>query len=371
MHALGWRVWPAGQPDFLGALKRTFHAKFVFASGHRSNSNTCLNAWLYLGSGNLTTPGFLQACPVGNLEAGVLVAEDSLYWYRKPGQGFDPQGWADYRLPLQWTNEVLAQQDLAHGEGMPDRPPAFEPPPIAWCQYLPANAGSPGRIQLPAHEVAVDILDTDMRACPPCGPFQVAWPGARQPSVVVQWHDDGRQLRCSIPVIDSSGRVAALDLPKLDLESAWWQLQQFPQPPAEEDTGSDEREFDAGTAIAAAAHAAVETDSVVRTMMRLVENIADKQAGLAQGDWDAWCLSLEQTLHQASDCAAVKAFANDIALDPLHALRQACSLPPFAHPAGSPQRQRYLAVLDAIAARWGVAGLPAISSIQEDMSGLE
>lgn len=369
MHGLGWRVWPAGQPDFMGSLKRCLHAKFVFASGARKNSNTCLNAWLYLGSGNLTTPGFVQACPAGNLEAGILVTENALYWWK--GRGHDPQCWTGNRLPLQWEHEVLTPQDLANGEGMPDRPTAFEPPPVTWCQYLPAGADLPARLQLPTHDVPVDVLDTELRACAPCGPLQVAWPGARQPSVVVQWHDAGRQLRCSIPVIDSAGRVAALELPKLDLESAWWQLHQFPQPPADEDTGSDEREFDAGTAMAAATHAVQETESVVRTMMRLVENVADKQAGLAQGDWEAWCISLEQALRQAADCTAVKAFAAGIALDPLHVLRQACSLPAFARPAASPHWQRYLAVLDAVADCWGVTGLPPVGGTQEDQVGLD
>lgn len=369
IHGLGWRVWPAGQPDFLGSQKRNLHAKFVFACGDRKNSNTCLNAWLYLGSGNLTTPGFIQACPVGNLEAGVLVTENALYWSK--GRGLDPQWWSGNRLPLQWEREVLAPQDLSHGEGMPDRPPAFEPPPVAWCQYLPARAGLPARLQLPVHDVPVDVLDTELRACAPCGPLQVAWLGARQPSVVVQWYGAGCQLRCSIPVIDSAGRVAALELPKLDLESAWWQLHQFPQAPAEEDARTDEAEFDAGSAMATAAHTVAETESVVRTMMRLVENIADKQAGLAQGDWEAWCISLEQALRQAADCAAVKAFAAEIALNPLHALRQACSLPAFAHPTVSPHRQRYLAVLDAIADCWGVSCLPPIGLPQEDRVGLD
>ncbi len=369
MRKVGWRVWSAGQPDFLGSMRRRLHAKFVFASGFRKNSNTCLNAWLYLGSGNLTAPGFTQACPAGNLEAGVLVTEDALYW--RKGRGLDPQWWTGNRLPLQWEHEILAHNDIASGEGMPERPAAFEPPPVAWCQYLPGGDEYPARLQLPEHDIPVDVLDTEMRVCTPCGPLEVAWPGPRQPSVVVRWQDAGRQLHCSIPVIDSAGRLAAQELPKLDLESAWWQLHQFPQPPAEEDTGADEREFDTGTAMASGALAIAETESVVRTMMRLVENIADKQVDIAQSDWESWCISLEQALRQAANCAAVKAFAEEIALNPLHALRQKFSLPAFAHPNTSPHRERYLAVLDAVSGCWGVADLPPIGSTQEDGIGLD
>ncbi|KQW57053.1 hypothetical protein [Variovorax sp. Root411] len=357
MHQLGWRVWPAGQPEFLGRPARSLHAKFVFASSYRKNSNTCLNGWLYLGSGNLTAPGFLNPCPRGNLEVGVVVGEDSLYWHKS--RGLPSELWAGNRLPLQWEREVLDAQELQGGPGMPDRPPVFEAPPVAWCRYLSAQDGLPARLLLPVHDVPLEVLDTESSVCTPVGSLEVAWPGAPQPSVVVRWHEGGLRLQCSIPVIDAAGRIAALELPKLDLESAWWQLQQFPQPPAEEDTGTDEREFEPGMALVATASPAA-MDSVVRTMMRLVENIADKQAGLMQADWDAWCISLEQALRQAADCVAVKAFAAQLRLDPLDVLRQEGSLPAFARDAQSPQRERYLAVLDALAACWGVQGLPSV-----------
>ncbi len=378
MREKGWHVWPAGQPEFLGRPTRSLHAKFVFASGCR-NSNTCLNGWLYLGSGNLTGPGFLEACPGGNLEAGVVVGEESLYWYtsadlpkelhRYKGRDFPPELWVGNRLPLQWHREVLDAQELQGGPGMPDRPTAFEVPPVAWCRYLPAHDPLPGRLLLPAHDVALEVLDTESAVCTPIGPQEVAWPGAPQPSAVVRWHEDGRELQCSIPVIDAAGRIAALELPKLDLESAWWQLQQFPQPPAEEDTGADGREFEPGMALAPAASPAA-TDSVVRTMMRVVESIADKQVGLAQAEWDTWCISLEQALRQAADCVAVKAFAEQLKLNPLDVLRQECSVPAFACDAQSPQRKRYFAVMDVIAICWGVRGLPSAGRHQEKSVGL-
>lgn len=368
MHQLGWRVWAAGHPEFLGRPARSLHAKFVFASGYRENSNTCLNGWLYLGSGNLTGPGFLDPCPRGNLEAGVVVGEDSLYWDK--GRGLPPEQWAGNRLPLQWHREVLDAHELQGGPGMPERPPAFDAPPVAWCRYLPAQDGLPGRLLLPAHDVPLEVLDTESRVCTSVGPQEVAWPGAPQPSVVVRWHEGGRELQCSIPVIDAAGRIAALELPKLDLESAWWQLQQFPQPPAEEDTGTDGREFEPGTALTPAARPAA-TDSVVRTMMRLVENIADKQVGLVQAEWDAWCISLEQALRQAAECVAVKAFAAQLELNPLDVLRHECSVPAFVCDAQSPQRERYLAVLDAIVTCWGIRGLPSAGQHREKRVELE
>jgi hypothetical protein len=358
MWALGWHVWTAEPPPFLDQRPaRTLHAKFIFGSGYRKDSDKCLNGWVYLGSGNLTPPGFLQACPRGNLEAGVVFGDDSLTW-SKPGI----ESCASSRLPLQRKREVKDAAQLQAGADMPERLPAFVAPPVSWCRYLPRQDGQPARLVLPEHGVPVEVLDTAGTACASIGPQEVAWPGAPQPSVVVSWSVAGQQLRCSIPVIDSAGRVAAVELPKLDIESAWWQLAQFPQAPAEEDSGTDTRDFETGAALAATA-APDPVDSAIRTMMRLVENVADKQAGLAEADWDAWCISLEQTLLQAADCPVVDAFAQRLAINPLAVLRDACSLPLFARDPASAALTRYLPVLDAVEECWGVRGLePAARS---------
>jgi hypothetical protein len=361
MHELGWSVWAAAQPAFLGQLPvRTLHAKFIFGSSYRTDSDKCLDGWVYLGSGNLTSPGFLQACPKGNLEAGVVFGDESLCWSKSAGEY-----WASNRLPLQWSNEVVKVEQLQAGTEMPERPPVFVPPPIAWCRYVPQQPSGPARLLLPPHDVPIEVLDTDSRVCASISPHEVAWLGAPQPSVVVQWNADGQQLRCSIPVIDSAGRIAAVELPKLDLETAWWQLAQFPQPPAEEDSGAGARDFDAGAALAATVRPS-SVDSVIRTMMRLIENIADKQSALAETDWDAWCISLEQTLRQAAQCPVVDAFAQRLALNPLAVLRDVGCLPVFARTGASAALARYLLVLDAVEVCWGVNGLASAARLGED-----
>lgn len=361
IHKLGWQVWAAAQPAFLGHRPvRTLHAKFIFGSNWRAGSDKCLDGWVYLGSGNLTSPGFLQACPGGNLEAGVVFGDDSLCRSKATGES-----WASNRLPLQWENAVTDVQQLQAGAEMPERLPAFVAPPVAWCRYFPAQDGLPAHLLLPAHTPPVELLDTASCVCPRLGPLEVAWTGAQQPSVVVQWNAGGQQLRCSIPVIDAAGRVAAVEMPKLDLESAWWQLAQFPQPPAEEDSDPEKRDFETGTALAAAA-APDPVDSAIRTMMRLVENIADKQATLSEPDWEAWCISLEQTLRQAADCPVVDAFARRLELNPLAVLRDTCCLPLFARNGASSALARYLSVLDTVEACWCVRGLAPAARIGED-----
>lgn len=73
----GWRVRKAGKPEKLfGKADRALHAKFLFGANSRENSNVCNSAWIYFGSGNLTTPGFSQKISRhgGNVEAGVVFA---------------------------------------------------------------------------------------------------------------------------------------------------------------------------------------------------------------------------------------------------------------------------------------------------------
>ena len=83
INKAGWHVREAGIPDYFKAASRSLHAKFMFSANSRDNSNLCNSAWLYLGSGNLTGPGFANAMDseFGNLEAGVVFAPESLQWY--------------------------------------------------------------------------------------------------------------------------------------------------------------------------------------------------------------------------------------------------------------------------------------------------
>jgi hypothetical protein len=74
----GWSVRPAAAMEavFGRHARRSLHAKFLFSARERSNSAACGGAWVYLGSGNLTGPGFASPMSAhgGNLEAGVIFA---------------------------------------------------------------------------------------------------------------------------------------------------------------------------------------------------------------------------------------------------------------------------------------------------------
>lgn len=354
-----WTVRPPGQPGFLEQRKRrTLHAKFIFSCNYVSSSNSCSSAWLYLGSGNLTRPGFLQKCPRGNLEAGVVLRQDDLFWERYTGD--DPAGWVEHRLPMQWKKLFTNAESLEAGAGMPERPPAFVPPPIAWCRYVPARKGVEAHLQLPPHDGRVQVVGPDGRTCAALGENAVAWDGAPQPSVIVRWTTQDKEYQASIPVIDAAGRIGGTELQKLDLEAAWWQLHQFPMPPEEEDPGEEGRDFDGNGSAGGRSTPAAE--SAIRTMMRLVENLADKQGSLPEADWLAWCASMEQTLLQATGSPTLEAFVQ-LGINPLSPLRVPCFAPEFARDENAPARDRYLRALDAVERAWGVQGLEALGPI--------
>ena len=90
----GWAVRPPGKPDYFKG-SRSLHAKFLFSAIERENSDLCNSAWLYLGSGNLTGPGFVNPMSAqgGNLEAGVVFTSEVAPVVRR--QGSSTRGCSD------------------------------------------------------------------------------------------------------------------------------------------------------------------------------------------------------------------------------------------------------------------------------------
>lgn len=115
LNEAGWTVHEARQPVFFGQnARRSLHAKFIFSANCRANSPRCNNAWLYLGSGNLTGPGFDSAMSKtgGNLEAGVAFAPDTLYW--ESAKDVDPSQILTNLLPIHWDSEISQAAQLQH-----------------------------------------------------------------------------------------------------------------------------------------------------------------------------------------------------------------------------------------------------------------
>lgn len=363
MRESKWTVREAGKPAFFGAGPRSLHAKFIFSANWRSNSDLCNSPWVYLGSGNLTGPGFnsKMAPQTGNLEAGIVLAPSTLYW--GPARGISPDSVVSNLLPVQWETDLNDRQGaLDKGSDMPEPSLEFMAAPIAWLDWRPDVTG--GWLVV-SDEVSskFDLLDQSGNACGHDAGKGYRWLSDRPRQVTVRWSVGDRHFQALIPVVDEFGRIAATALRALDLDEAWQELENFPMPPNDEDLSPDgdvppippPEEGEAigtGTATASGVYP-------IRQMMQLIENIAAKQTTVPEVDWTAWCTRLEQCLVQTASSAVVKAFL-DLRLNPLSPLRHRPFRPEFAATDEQAEGRRYEDVLDRIETAWKVKDFPRL-----------
>ncbi|NEX22782.1 hypothetical protein G3480_21165 [Thiorhodococcus mannitoliphagus] len=355
-----WQIYPASKMEsvFGPNSQRSLHAKFLFSASERDDNNRCIKPWVYLGSGNLTGPGFSAAMSrhAGNLEAGVVFAPNELQWYS--GRGVDPDTLVSSYLPLQWDQAITPQDGLHEGGRMPERDDSFVAPPIAWlawrqdtetCGYLIAPSGA-------SADYEVLSVNGD-----PCAPSEqgFVWLGNRPRQVRLRWSAHGQAQECLVPVMDELGRLAATPLTALDFDEAWLALVSFPatsdeDADAENDNRSGQLELGGGGG---------RTNGVasypIRQMMELVEQIAARQTQVYPADWTAWCARLEQTLSRIAEDAVLDYFRR-LGLNPLSPLRVAAFRPDFAEDATSAEGQLYEAMLHRIETHWQTTGLAAI-----------
>lgn len=351
----GWSVRKPGQGPF--RWPRELHAKFLFGAQYDGRSPRCWDAWLYLGSGNLTHPGLLRAGPAGgNLEAGIVLAPEGLIW--EDGSDGIPVKAA---LPINWDAATLLDPEgVAPGGEMPERSEAYCVAPVSHLIWTPASDGT-GRLTPPG-EIALTfaVLDPSGIACTGGG-RSVLWPGPCPPEVTLTWTADGQAISERVPVIDGHGRVGAAALAPVALDEVWALLADFPAPPADD---ADETETDDGGEgdgngpgdASRRGAAPASDDCPIRQVMALVERIAARQTELYPADWTAWCVRLGQTLELAGADAGIEAF-RALGLDPFSALRAEPFRPDFARDATSPEGQLYEDTLARVATAWQVAGL--------------
>lgn len=358
----GMVVRPAAIPEsvFGAAAARSLHAKFLFSANRRAGSNLCGSAWVYLGSGNLTRPGFQQPMhpQTGNLEAGVVLAPGAVYW--EPERGVEPAQVLTHLLPVQWELDFASSDALCGGAASEPREALFLAAPIAWLSWCPERAelqtAEPG---WPAWQV-LDLLGQ------PCAQTDsgFVWPDPAPREVSLCWTVDGRTQLAQIPVIDEYGRIAATALPSIDIQEASWQLANFPLPaPVDEPVEPLEEGLAPAGRPQPAAQARQFGSYPLREMMQLIEGIAASQCQLESQDWPRWCQRLEQTLGQAADSPAVVFFRQELALNPLSPLREPAFRPEFALDGASAEGQRYEAALDAIELRWQVDGCKPLGAL--------
>jgi hypothetical protein len=351
-----WRVREAGMPAYFKPTTRSLHAKFIFSATYRDNSDLCNSAWLYLGSGNLTGPGFANAMhpESGNLEAGVVFAPALLRWYPEREQPADLV--VTNVLPLQWEQEVdQFPGALLPGTDMPDPEVRFSAPPVAYFWW--SGEEHVGWLRSTDMETqSFDVLDGANEICPRDNSKGFRWLGSRPREVRVRWVSEGHEIEAWVPVLDEFGRIGATILPGLDIEDAWGQLANFPMPPDEEEipADGDGQAPDESANKKAGAH--VTAKYPIRQMMEFIENIAAMQTTVKQSDWAMWCTRLEQCLTQAAGSPVVEEFVK-LDLNPISPLWHAPFRPEYALTIQTPEGRRYEEVLTRVAAAWDVGAL--------------
>jgi hypothetical protein len=362
-HALenqGWQVFAPSRPAAIYGTdsRRTLHAKFLFSGWWRERS--CSRIWIYLGSGNLTGPGFCSrmARGAGNLEAGVVFGLNSLPWET------DVNGEASITslLPLHFNGAPLsAEAPPAAGGTMPERPPPFVAVPVAWVHWHDAEDG--GTLVLPSGIAAegLELLAADGQPCPRSDRAW-RWLGKMPRQVIVSWGAGER----AVPVVDAFGRIAAGALPALELEEIGDQLESFPALPPSDEPIDDVEPNVTGTGASTpplqqdiASTAPATSQLAIRSMMLQLERIAQIQTEVAEQDWEAWCHRLEQTLVQAAGSGTLEQF-RALGLDPLSALLDGSFRPVYAADATLRAGRAYEEVLTRVGEAWKVSSLLAL-----------
>lgn len=357
----GWTIRPAGQPS---EPERKLHAKFIFSANYRSGSNNCTSPWLYMGSGNLTSPGFISRASAGggNLEAGVVVVPDELYW--EGGKHVDPACVLGNILPIQYDTELDRSGTLLEGEGMEQREPDFAELPFSYLYWRAEEGGGWLAPELPENVAGTQLSNSAGAPVVPQNGKGYWWPAAMPRQVVLVW-DDGAHCAL-VPVIDQFGRVAGGKLADLDLDAASWELSRFPGTGDEEDPpdGDPENPEDPGPGKnpGGSKHSAGVGQYAVRKMMELVEQIAETQCGVSEADWQAWCYRLAQVLLQARNSTARDEFAR-LKLNPFSPLYLPAFRPAFAEQGDSAAGALYEGALWRVEQAWGVADFESMGAM--------
>jgi hypothetical protein len=356
----GWTVRFAGIPDYFKAATRSLHAKFIFSANARDNSELCNSPWLYLGSGNLTGPGFANAmdAKIGNLEAGVVFVPEALQWTAT--KWIEPEQVVTNVLPVQWETEVSQTLGaLLPGSDMPDPETRYAAPPVAYLVWAVEEDKSWLLTSDDSEDAVFAILNESGQACHREGAKRFQWQGKRPRQVQVSWRTEQEEQKAWIPVIDELGRVAGTVLPLIDIDEAWGQLANFPMPPKDEEIQSNGDDEPHNGIEHSGQFETVIARYPVRQMMQLIENIAAKQTSVARADWVTWCTRFEQCLIQAANSKVLQEFAS-LQLNPLSPLWHEPFRPSFAENTETAEGSLYETVLKRVEDAWKVAGLHRI-----------
>lgn len=348
-----WKLLEARLPSVFGKARRGLHAKFIFSAGYRSNSSSCLNNWIYLGSGNLTRPGFTEKAGArGNLEAGVILFDEDLHW-----SSADVVNHLSSYLPFCWDDPDTMIEELAHGADEPDFEPKYIASPIPYLIWQPSIDGLGGTLAPPSGTPIIDIAMLDIsNGNLPFNKGVWIWEGNQPALVSCKYEGHTHQLL----VVDEVGRIGSGKLPPISLDEALARLLSFPSSAPEDTDVEDEDDipeiilanFDQPQ-INPTVNLRAKAEAL-RPTLGAIEAIADCQCRLDENDWLHWCQRLKAVLLDTKDSQFLKDFASlDTGMDPLAILREPSFRPVFAESNETEAGYIYEAMLDSVAAAWG------------------
>jgi hypothetical protein len=348
MKAARWRVLPGRDPAGPQGRRRELHAKFVFGANRRNNDNIS-SPWVYLGSGNLTGPGFLQRAGAnGNLEAGVVFDPGPLRWSQLRD-----------RLPVDLTAEDLL--DTPDSLDMGDEPPTprepFLAPPFAWLM----SGEPPDRLTPPVlPDLPVVLLHPDGARIPlDAATGAYPWPGPPAAEVEVAWTWGASERRAWLPILDLFGRLAGRALRPLTFDDLEDELGNFPAPAEVEEEETEEDGPNGGESTSDSTTPKASTYPI-RQIMQAIELVASRQTALVATDWPGWCARVEQALVRMKDTPTVGQ-VRALGVNPLAALRRPEFLPDL--PEGDDSFGIYDEMLRRVEAAWGFSALARLGEM--------
>ena len=340
----GWTIREPAPPEYLQRQSRTLHAKFIFSCKFNTgDKNECANAWMYLGSGNLTNPGFVDKMNIaGNLECGVVIVGHQYVLSSTK----EPSKVVSNTLPISFDNVSSARiVTVKPGDPFPEQRIEYIAPPIAFVTWRTIDGET--FIETPA---TGDFTIKGIRAN-----FlkerRAIWSLQRPIEVEIEFKFQGTLRSAFIPVIDESGLLTTLAQTPISLEDAWNRLLNFPKPPDIDDPPPEPEPDDTPMETAPPKTKTVEAKYPIRTLMRLIEQIAETQTQVREHDWSLWCARVSQTLIRAASDDIIRQF-RELELNPLPCLLETHSLPTHLKTEGD--RKLIAAAIERVAVAWGI-----------------
>ncbi|MCT9810926.1 hypothetical protein N0K08_09785 [Acidovorax sp. Be4] len=328
------------------------HAKYVAGLGPvRSGSSKV--GFLYIGSGNLSRRGYMNAArlgrrgsrapsgALGNVEAGAVLIDG----------GKVNEVWKRLACGAFATNADIAAAITDDGE--PLFTPA-DPPPLLLARYLHEDAAGPSRLLLERSAVAaqplwIQVADGDWIAAA-ADASSVPWPSPVAPTVlrVRSTSADGTQQEWEVPVFSADGLFCRRPMPQVPFGSVLKALLAFPAPPPLETDYDDEDIDDGGGAKSRGALKA--SPYPLRSLAAMIEAIADRNEAVTREEFPYWLGQLRVLLlEQTAD--ADRQGMMELGVDLFDALLEPGFTPAWL--AGEPALQaQYSAVVDQLRAGW-------------------